>query len=221
MIRLVNLSKSIGYHTILKSIQCEIADGGLVGIHGANGAGKTTLLRVTAGLTSFQSGMVQVGSYQFPHQTMAARHTIAYLGHQSMLYGDLTAKENFRFYLGIYRKSMAEKKIQTLLDEVGLINRQNDLVRTYSQGMQQRLQLAIIFSRDAQYIFLDEPFHSLDDPGRNYLDGMLIKANQSGKTILLVSHDTHHLHELCTRVIKIDAGRLVEEADTGISGAAQ
>ena len=208
MIRLIDVSKTIGYRSILQHIDCEISTGDFVGIYGPNGAGKTTLLRILAALTPFTRGSIQIDSYALPSEAMRIRHLIAFLGHQSVLYPELNARENLCFYCGIYQITCTAPQMDEILASAGLYDCQFEAVRTYSLGMQQRLQLAILFAKDADYLLLDEPYHGLDEQGSTYLDSTLRQSQQDGKTILLVSHNHAQLMSLCNQTYQMKAGVL-------------
>jgi heme exporter protein A len=206
MISLENVSKRIGYKSILRHINFEIYPGELIGITGPNGAGKTTLLRILATLSSTSEGKVRIGSCILPGHAALARRLISYVGHQSILYGDLTASENLNFFTALYGKKLTQAEIEQNLERVGLVEHRHEIVSTFSRGMQQRLNLAVAISRQAQVYLLDEPFQGLDENGCVFLDETLRSIHTEGGTILLVSHDMQRLEALCDRILFMNHG---------------
>src|SRR5205085_8532291 len=116
-----------------------IASGAIVVLLGPNGSGKTTLLRLLSGLSRPSGGSITVGGWSLPKEAAAVRAQLGVVAHLPLLYDDLTAAENLRFFARLYSIEQPSPRITAALDRVGLARRANELVRTFSRGMQQRL----------------------------------------------------------------------------------
>jgi len=156
------LVKRFGLKAVLKGLDFEVQPGEFVALLGPNGAGKTTFLRVLASLSRPSLGSVQVAGYKLPDEAAAVRARLGVVSHLPLLYGDLTAEENLRFYGRMYNISNLEPRITEVLEMVGLDNRRRDLVRTYSRGMQQRLAIGRAVLHDPDVMLFDEPYTGLD-----------------------------------------------------------
>ncbi len=207
MITLEHVSKTIGYQTVLSDLSFSISEGEFISIYGPNGAGKTSLLRLLATLSRQSQGEIKIGGFVLPQQAIQVRRLLAYLGHEAMLYGNLTAYENLTFFASIYEKQIDRIKIMDLLEQVGLSRRASDEVRTFSRGMKQRLRLLVTLMTDAELLLLDEPHNSLDEEGRRFLDIVLADLHQKGRTILMVSHDAAIIRKLSDRVLGLRRGK--------------
>src|SRR5512136_1023147 len=138
MITVRKLVKRFGLKTVLRGMDFSVESGEFVALLGPNGAGKTTLLRILASLSRPSLGQVTIAGYSLPNQAAAVRRRLGVVSHLPLLYGDLTAEENLRFYAHMYNIPNSPKRITDVLEMVGLSSRRHDLVRTFSRGMQQR-----------------------------------------------------------------------------------
>src|SRR5690242_10037210 len=141
MITVKKLVKRFGLKTVLRGLDFHVEPGEFVALLGPNGAGKTTFLRILASLSRPSLGMVSVAGFALPAHSAAVRQRMGVVSHQSMLYGDLTSRENLQFYGRMYDIPKLDERIDEVLGLVGLDARRNDLVRTFSRGMQQRLAI--------------------------------------------------------------------------------
>jgi heme exporter protein A len=162
MIRVKKLVKRFGLKTVLKGLDFNAEKGEFVGLLGPNGVGKTTFLRILSSLSRPTMGDVRVANHHLPQQAAAVRRKLGVLSHQPLLYGDLTGDENLRFFGKLYGVEAIDHKISEVLELVGLSKRKEDLVRTYSRGMQQRLAIARAVIHDPEILLLDEPYTGLD-----------------------------------------------------------
>ena len=158
MIIVKKLVKRFGLKTVLRGLDFEVQPGEFVALLGPNGAGKTTFLRILASLSRPSLGNVKVADYQLPNEAAAVRARLGVVSHLPLLYGDLTAEENLRFYGRMYNISSLELRINEVLEMVGLENRRRDLVRTFSRGMQQRLAIGRAVLHDPDVMLFDEPY---------------------------------------------------------------
>src|SRR5512147_2766318 len=131
MITVKKLVKRFGLKTVLRGVDFEVQPGEFVALLGPNGAGKTTFLRILASLSRPSLGQVSIAGYQLPQQAAQVRARLGVVSHLPLLYGDLTAEENLRFYARMYNIPDQEARITEVLEMVGLESRRGDLVRTY------------------------------------------------------------------------------------------
>lgn len=206
MILVKKLVKRFGPLTVLKGLDFEVKSGEFVALLGPNGAGKTTLLRILATLSRPTSGLVQVASYRLPQAGTSLRAELGVVSHQPLLYGDLSAEENLRFFGKLY--SVDGERISDVLKLVGLANRKDDLVRTFSRGMQQRLTIGRAILHDPRVLLLDEPHTGLDQEAGEILDSVLRSVALEGRTVVMTSHDLVRAAGLATRVDLLTKGKI-------------
>ncbi len=214
MIEARNLVRRYGYRTVLRDLTFTAAPGEFVALLGPNGAGKTTLLRVFAGLLRPTSGIVTVAGCLLPLQAMDLRTRLGVVSHQPLLYGDLTAAENLRFYGQLYGVAHLSARIEALLALTGLETVRNDLVRTFSRGMQQRLAIGRAMLPDPQVLLLDEPHTGLDQDACVMLDQTLSQVAGQGRTLLMASHDLARSAALASRVDILVKGQIIASTAT-------
>jgi heme exporter protein A len=189
MIEVRGLVKRFGPKTVLRGLDFQVETGQFVALLGPNGAGKTTFLRILASLARPTLGQVSIAGYSLPQQAAAVRRQLGVVSHQPLLYGDLSAEENLRFYGRMYAIDRLEGRISEVLELIGLIARRRDVVRTFSRGMQQRLAIGRAILHDPQVLLLDEPHTGLDQDACEMLDSLLRQVAISGRTVLMTSHD--------------------------------
>lgn len=189
MIEVQGLVKTFGLKPVLRGLDLEVPAGAFLTVVGPNGAGKTTLLRILATLSRPSGGRVRIAGYELPGQAGLVRQWLGVLSHQPLLYGDLTAEENLRFFGRMYGVPRLEARIEATLQQVGLSARRRDLVRTFSRGMWQRLSIARAILHDPPVLLLDEPYTGLDPDASAMLDELLRSAIGQGRTVLMTTHD--------------------------------
>src|SRR5574341_93066 len=199
MIEVKRLVKRFGMKTVLRGLDFEVQPGGFVALLGPNGAGKTTFLRILASLSRPSLGEVRVAGYRLPYQAAAVRARLGVVSHLPLLYGDLTAAENLRFYGRMYGIADLESRIAQVLEMVGLESRRGDLVRTFSRGMQQRLAIGRAVLHDPDVMLFDEPYTGLDQDAAAMLDDVLRSVAAQGRTVVMTSHDLARAEDLATR----------------------
>jgi len=202
------LGKTIDDRPILEQLDLSIPAGQFVALLGANGAGKSTLLKVISGLLAPSDGELRLFGQTLRQGGPALRRHIGLLGHQPMLYRDLSARENLVFFARLYDCADPARRAVDLLDAVGLSDRADDPIRDFSRGMTQRVSIARALVHNPQLILADEPFAGLDVPSTGAIETLLHELHASGKTILLVNHDVGQSLRLADRVIVLFAGRV-------------
>jgi heme exporter protein A len=206
MIEVRRLVKTFGLKPVLRGVDFRAEPGEFVALLGPNGAGKTTMLRILASLSRPTLGEVRVAGYVLPGQASAVRRLLGVVSHQPLLYGDLTAEENLRFYARMYGLSDVARHVNDVLSTVGLEARRRDLVRQFSRGMQQRLAIGRALLHDPQVMLLDEPYTGLDQDASAMLDGLLRQVAAGGRTVVMTSHDLPRAADLATRIDVLSRG---------------
>ena len=206
MIEVRKLVKRFGLKTILRGLDFQVEQGEFVALLGPNGAGKTTFLRILATLSRPSLGEIQIAGYRLPHQAAEVRFKLGVVSHLPLLYGDLTAEENLRFFGRMYSVHDLNPRIEVVLDLVGLTNRRHDLVRTFSRGMQQRLAIGRAVLHDPEVMLFDEPHTGLDQDACDMLDKVLRDVAARGRTVVMTSHDLARVEDLATRYDVLSKG---------------
>ena len=177
MIRARGLEQRFDVKRVFSGVDIDLGDRGFLLVTGPNGSGKTTLLRVLAGLAA-PSG----GSLELPE-----RRQVGFLGHEPLVYRDLTALENLTLFGRLYRVPERAERIGMLLERFGLWEARHARVSTYSRGMAQRLGLCRALLHDPQLLVLDEPYNALDAEGASLLDAVLDEYR--ARTFVVATHE--------------------------------
>ena len=208
MIDIRGLVKAYGLQPVLRKLDLTIARGEFVALLGPNGSGKSTLLRQLAGLTQPTAGTITIGGWELPREAAAVRAQIGMVSHKLLLYDNLTARENLTFFARLYNipADEAKMRMEALLERVGLARRGDDLVRTFSRGMQQRLSIARALLHRPHVLLMDEPYTGLDQDASLVLDTLLNEAHAEGHTIVMTTHELGRAATLPTRVLILSRG---------------
>jgi ABC-2 type transport system ATP-binding protein len=211
MIETRDLTKCFGEVCAVDSLNLKIPPGEIFGFLGPNGAGKTTTIRMLVGLTPPTSGEVLIDGLELEEESLAARARMAYLPDTPYLYEKLTGREFIHFVAGLYRvpSDRAERRINDLLPLFGLEDRADDLIESYSHGMQQKTVLAAALVHDPKVLFLDEPTVGLDPRSARLLRDILQQLSRRGTTVFLSTHILEIAERMCQRIGIIDEGRLI------------
>jgi heme exporter protein A len=185
VVELDGLTRNYGERAALEGVTLSLAAGQTLVVFGPNGAGKTTLLRVLATLLRPHSGTVTVLDTRLPDDAWRVRGRVGLLGHEPLLYRELSARENLRYHARLH--GVAEERVEERLRAVSMGDRGDEPVRTLSRGMVQRVAVARATLHDPELLLLDEPYANLD-PAAAELVEPLIGAG-SGRTRVLSSHD--------------------------------
>src|SRR5687768_1862328 len=196
----------------VKGVSFEVKPGELFGLLGPNGAGKTTTIKMLITLLLPTSGTARVMGHDVVKETTDVRKRIGYVfGGDRGLYDRVSAMNNLRYFAELYGVDPSEQKrrIESLLDLVGLKGRENEKVEGYSRGMRQRLHIARGLLHDPEVIFMDEPSIGLDPVGARELRQTVQSLVDGGKTVLLTTHYMFEADALCDRIAVINDGRIV------------
>jgi heme exporter protein A len=187
-VELTGLWREFGDRAVLRDLTFAIPAGKSIAVLGPNGAGKTTLLRILATLLRPTAGAVSVLGCMLPRDAWRARGRIGYLGHEPLLYRDLSGIENLRFQARLHGlPDGGEERIRALLDRVGMTRRSAELVRSLSAGMVQRLAVCRALLHEPELLLLDEPRSHLDPEAAGLVEPLVGSA--PGRTRVLVTHD--------------------------------
>ena len=215
MIDIRSLVKTFGLKPVLRGLNLHLEAGEFVALLGPNGAGKTTVLRILASLARPSLGEVRLAGHRLPGEAAAVRRILGVVSHQPLLYGDLTAEENLRFYARLYSLPQAKRRIDEILEMVGLDRRRRDRVREYSRGMQQRLAIGRAVLHDPLILLFDEPHTGLDQEASAMLDGVLRQVAGRGRTVLMTSHDLLRAADLASRIDILSGGVIARSLTRG------
>ncbi|MDW7681178.1 MAG: heme ABC exporter ATP-binding protein CcmA, partial [bacterium] len=179
-------------------------------IVGPNGAGKTTLLKIIATLSKPSAGAIEIDAMDPLKHRLQARKQIGFIGHQSFLYPNLSAAENLLFYARMYGLKNYDQIVTSRLEQVGLTDRRDDLVRNFSRGMQQRLTIARALLSDPSVILLDEPFSGLDQQGIDLFAQLFSSLISPESIIIMTTHNLQLGWELASHYAILSRGRLAK-----------
>ncbi len=210
MIEVSGLVKAFGLLPVLRKLDLHVSRGAFLALLGPNGSGKTTLMRILAALSKPTAGHVSIGGWTLPGEAEAVRAQLGVVAHLPLLYDDLTAAENLAFYGQLYGlpRRDREARITAVLERVGLAARANDLVRTFSRGMQQRLAIARAIQHEPHVLLFDEPYTGLDQDAAAMLDTLLRDVARDGHTIIMTTHDLSRALALSTEVAILSRGKI-------------
>jgi heme exporter protein A len=206
MIEVRKLIKRFGLKNVLRGLDFHVEPGEFVALLGPNGAGKTTFLRILASLSRPSLGYVSIAGHTLPDHAAEVRRRLGVVSHLPLLYADLTAEENLRFYGRMYALPNLDARISEVLEMVGLAGRRRDLVRTFSRGMQQRLAIGRAVMHDPEVILFDEPYTGLDQDASAMLDEVLKSVTGLGRTVVMTSHDLARAEDLASRFDVLSRG---------------
>jgi ABC-2 type transport system ATP-binding protein len=210
MLEVRDVRKSYGASVALHGVSFAVAPGELFGLLGPNGAGKTTLMSIVAGLLRADGGDVLLNGRRFTRQK-SLRHLIGLVPQELAIYGELTARENLRFFGQLYGVAGAELegRVEQILGAVALLDRADDRAGTFSGGMKRRLNLGAALVHRPKLLLLDEPTTGVDPQSRNHIFEEVRRLNAEGLTVVYTSHYMEEVQALCPRIGIIDHGRLV------------
>jgi heme exporter protein A len=205
-LRVAGLRRDYGDRAALDGVGFALGRGETLLVLGPNGAGKTTLLRILATLLRPSGGEVRALGCSLPGEAWRLRGRIGFLGHEPLLYRDLSGRENLRFQARLHglEGDVAETRIAALLATVGMERRADERVAELSAGMRQRLAICRCILHEPELLLLDEPDSNLDAAGRDLARGLIGPAE--GRTRVIVSHDPERFEPEADRVLRLEAG---------------
>ena len=204
------VSRSFGVRKAVDNVSFELPEKSFLSIFGPNGAGKTTLLKILSTLLPMtgKEGSASIAGYDVRTQSDELRRHIGIISHNPLLYPDLSAEENLRFFADLYCIPNPEERIDELFDAVELAHRRYDVVRGFSRGMTQRMSIARALLPSPAVIFLDEPYSGLDPHASDILDSLIADIREK-HTFVMVSHDLEKGLELASHALILSRGQIV------------
>ena len=207
------LCKSFYRQTVLNKVSFTILSGSVVCLLGPNGSGKTTLLKILSSIASIGSGKVSInGKEIFPGDPSSRKFSL-YIGHNASLYPSLSALENLFFISGLYGLDASVDKIDEHLRFLSLDNHRDKQIKFYSQGMLQRLKLAVADLIPSPVLYLDEPLNALDQEGANLFNDLIIEWKKVKRTMLIATHNIDWVLGIADRIITLKNGQIDLDLD--------
>jgi len=209
IIEVENLVKKFGSFVANNHLTFSVKKGEIFGFLGANGAGKTTAIKILCGLSAPTSGIIKVAGYDVYTQTNKIKENIGYMSQRFSMYDDLTVKENFQFYGGIYRLPASEikRKTEELLNGLGLMDVKNTVLASIPLGWKQKLAFSVAIMHNPKIVFLDEPTGGVDPITRRQFWDMICETAKNGITVFVTTHYMDEA-EYCNRVSIMVDGRI-------------
>ncbi|HEV3084269.1 MAG TPA: ABC transporter ATP-binding protein [Gemmataceae bacterium] len=206
-----NLRKQYGDQVALDGVSVQVQEGEMFGLLGPNGAGKTTLLSLISCLLDATSGEVRLAGQVLSQRNREQRRQIGIVPQELALYGELTGRENLRFFGELYglERAPLRRRVEEVLKAIGLEDRADHRVDSFSGGMKRRLNLGAALVHEPRLLLLDEPTTGVDPQSRNHIFEEIRRVNQLGVTVVYTSHYMEEVQALCTRIGIIDHGRLI------------
>jgi len=205
------LKKAFGTHLAVEDVSFTVGEGEILGLLGPNGAGKSTTIMMLAGLIEPDSGNMMLDGGLLSHADRKSRQQMGIVPQDLAIYPNLTARENLRFFGGLYGLSGSELRcrITEVLSQTGLSDRQNDLTCEYSGGMKRRLNFGVALLHRPRLLILDEPTVGVDPQSRAHLLDCVRQLASDGMSVIYCSHYMEEVQELCDRVAIMDRGQLL------------
>lgn len=209
-ISIKKINKSYDNNKVLSNISFSIKKGEIVGFLGPNGAGKSTLMKIITSYFTQDNGMAEICSFDTLEEEIESKKRIGYLPENNPLYKQMYVKEYLNFVSSIYKIENKIKRIEQMIQKVGLQSQQHKMIGKLSKGYQQRVGLAAALLHDPEVLILDEPTTGLDP---NQLEEIrnLIKEVGKDKSVLLSTHIIQEVDKMCNRVIIINKGQIVSD----------
>jgi len=211
MIRTENLCKDFDEVKAVRNLNLKVEEGEIYGFLGPNGAGKTTTILMLLGILKPSRGKIYLFGEELSRNFLSLKSRIGVVSEKQYLYKEMTAGEYLDFFAELYGVRNRKKRIEELLEAVGLLEVINRKVGAFSRGMQQKLGFARALLHDPDLLILDEPVSGLDPTGIKQIRDLVREENRKGRTVFISSHLLSEVERLCGRVGIINEGRLLAE----------
>jgi ABC-2 type transport system ATP-binding protein len=213
MINVSRLRKSFDTVEALKGISFDIQQGECYGLLGPNGAGKTTTISIMSTIVEPNEGEVSIAGYDLKKNPLKCKKNIGVVTQEIALYNELSAYDNLLFWGSLYNvpKSELTKRIDEIVNLLGLADRKHDKVKTYSGGMKRRINIASALLHKPNVLLMDEPTVGIDPQSRNLIFEVVEKLRKDGMTIVYTTHYMEEAERLCDRIGIIDNGEIVAQ----------
>lgn len=205
------LTKKFGTFMAVDNVSITIPEGSIFGFLGPNGAGKTTTIRMLTGVLQPDAGTVRIFGIDVGDDPLAAKLKMGVIPENGTVYSDLTARQNILLTAKFFSMARAarEDRADEILERLGLAERRDDYVRTFSKGMRQRVSIACAIIHEPPLLLLDEPTTGLDVYSRRLVIDTVRHMNREGSTVLLTTHNIEEANALCSEISVINRGRIV------------
>lgn len=213
MIQITNLTKSFNNIQAVNNISFSIQKGEVFGLLGPNGAGKSTTINMMSTVLKSDEGIICIKANNIKQHPDTCKHLIGVVPQEISLYDDFTAYENLMFWGSLYKipTKKLKQRIVVILNLIGLFERKDDLIKTYSGGMKRRINIAAALLHEPEILFLDEPTVGVDPQSRNKIFEIIEILNQQGITIVYTTHYMEEVERLCNRIAIMDAGKIIAQ----------
>ena len=213
ILRCSGLRKSYNGREVVRGVSFEIGAGETFGLLGPNGAGKTTSISMVSGILERDAGDIEIDGRPLSTKTTSVKGGIGLVPQDLAIYPDLTARENLRFFGKLYGSSrkLLQKRVEEVLEIIGLADRADDRSETYSGGMKRRLNIGIGLLHSPKLLILDEPTVGVDPQSRNAILTSVQRLAGEGMAILYTTHYMEEAERLCDRIGIIDEGEIKAE----------
>ncbi len=219
-IEVKGLSKAFGRTQVLRGLDLEVPWGQVLAVLGPNGSGKTTLIKVLATLTRPDAGAVRVGGMDVRRWGERVRRLIGVVTHDTLLYDDLTAYENLKFYCRMFGLDRVDERIASATERMGMSARLHQRVGTLSHGMRKRFSIARALLHDPLVLLMDEPESGLDQEALALLEAVIADRTSPRRAVLLTTHNLERGLALGDRVAILARGRVAHEESLSGAGSA-
>lgn len=211
--KVINLYKCYGDKKVVNNISFEIMRGEILCFLGPNGAGKSTTINILAGVLGADGGEIHYKGNRMQDAKKEYQYHLGVVPQDLALYEDLTAKQNVRFFASLYGLKGKElcEKADKALSFVGLRERKDQKVKTFSGGMKRRLNIACAIAHEPELVIMDEPTVGIDPQSRNHILESIRELRSHGMTVLYTTHYMEEVEEISTRIIVMDDGSLIAE----------
>lgn len=213
MLQVSGLKKKFSSHEVVKGIELNIQKGEAYGLLGPNGAGKSTTISMICGLIKPTAGSINIGEIDMIKQPKKAQQKLGIVPQEIALYLPMTARENLMFWGRMYglKGTRLKERVEEVLHIIGLHDRANDKVVTFSGGMKRRVNIGAAILHQPELLIMDEPTVGIDPQSRNHILETVKALNNDGMTIIYTSHYMEEVEYLCTRIGIMDHGELLAE----------
>ncbi|MGX1266364.1 ABC-2 type transport system ATP-binding protein [Rossellomorea marisflavi] len=212
MLEAVELTKRFKKNQVVNGLNLFIEKGETVGLLGPNGAGKSTTISMISTLMSPTEGDVRLKNESVLGNPQSLRNVLGVVPQEIALYTDLTAKENLEFFgrINHLKGKLLKERVNEVLDQIGLTDRKNDIVKTFSGGMKRRLNIGVALLHEPEILIMDEPTVGIDPQSRSYILEQVKRLNQEkNMTIIYTSHYMEEVEFLCDRIYIMDKGQII------------
>ncbi|MHA1787816.1 MAG: ABC transporter ATP-binding protein [Candidatus Helarchaeota archaeon] len=211
MLSINNLVKYFGQNKVLDSISFDLVEGRITGLLGPNGAGKTTTIRILTGVLPYTSGEIKLDGKPFNPRSKEWKTKLGIVPEISNAFLDYSPIKNLLFIGGVYGipKKISKARSLKLLEDFGLIEKINNRTKRLSKGQKQRLNVSMAMVHDPDFYFLDEPTTGLDIHSVQFIRNKILELKNTGKTILLTTHNLIEANLLCDEVLILNKGRII------------